>query len=391
MGLENIDIKPVYLKDLFSFAQGFAKADGSGRIAPMTLQRARAQMKNPYARDNDIVLFVAYKKKQCIGYLGQIPGLLVTECEKHRVFWGSTFYMADQYRGMGIGTRLLNQLRLVPQDFVVTRITAPAYSSLIKYGMKVLGELNYLQLRVEKTHLLGRFFEGLKNYSRPSTARQQSGTNIEKIEKHLCKLEKLIFYRFCSRFADHRAADYKFQRVPGVTASDFFENPILYSPLFYRGPAVINWMLQHKWVYSEQKKTADMPRYHFSGFRQFFSYIPLKLYFKNFRQYKGFVILCISISKRKRVLKILDHSLENNNVIPAVCAVTLLYAERYQVDRVEFPERMGQYLEQKTLYKRFLKEQTREYLFFPKNQNSPLERLKGEIQFDYCDGDIAFT
>lgn len=391
MSLEHVDIKPVYLKDLFSFAQGFAKPDGAGRIAPITLKRAHAQMKNPYARGSDIVLFVAYKKKQCIGYLGQIPGLLVTGCGNHRVFWGSTFYVADQYRGMGIGMRLLNQLRFVPQDFVVTQITTPAYCSLIKYGMKVLGQLNYFQLRVEKTHLLGRFFASLKSYSRPSAGQKHFGTNLEKIENHLCKLEKRIFYRFCSRFTDNTIANYKFQTVHEVTASDFFENPCHYSPFFYRGPAVINWMLRHKWVYSEQKNAADIPRYHFSGFRQFFSYIPLKLYFKNFRHYKGFFILCISISKGKKVLKILDHSLENDDVIPAVCAAALLYAARYEADRVEFPEKIGQYLSQQTFYKRFLKEQTREYLFFPKNQNSLLERLKGEIQFNYCDGDTAFT
>jgi hypothetical protein len=52
---------------------------------------------------------------------------------------------------------------------------------------------------------------------------------------------------------------------------------------------------------------------------------------------------------------------------------------------------MGHYLNRRIFFKRFLKQQTREYLYFPAHENSPLERAKKEIRFDYCDGDTAFT
>ncbi|MFO8082966.1 MAG: GNAT family N-acetyltransferase [Desulfobacterales bacterium] len=391
MNLKHIDIKSVYLKDLYSFAQGFAKAERCGRIVPITTTRALAQMKNPYAKENDIVLFVAYHEEECIGYIGQLPGLLNAKKQSHRVFWGSTFYVADQYRGRGIGRLLLDQVVFLHQDFVVTRITSQAHNSLMGYGMKVLGYLDYFQLRVEKVHLLNKFFTVLSKNKESSDLKRRSGKGLKRFENHFYQLEKRIFYRIASGFADKMAGNYQMSQVHEINESDFFKKPGHQWPFFYRGPEIINWMLQHKWLLSKRQNTKRIQKYHFSAFRQFFSYIALKIYTENLREYLGFIVICISTSKGKTVLRILDHSLKDDDVIPMASAAALVCAAKYQADRVEFSKKMGDYLMTQIFFKKFLKKQQREYIYFPKRNNSTLEKVKGKIKFDYCDGDTPFT
>jgi len=392
MSLENIHIKPILLKDLHQFAEDFADSRGFERIVPITTYRAEAQTKNPYSHPEDVALLAALKNNQIIGYIGRFPGLLSFENKHYRIFWGSTFYLMDKYRGKGFGKLLLDKMMSLNQDFVVTRITPEAHKALKSCGMKVLGSLNYFQFRVERVHCFNGLFKASKKTDKILGNRNQCGMDlVKKVEEGFYKLEKRFFYMTISGLVNKMAGNYKFWITNKIKESDFFENQPLQPPFFYRGPELINWMLQERWVLSQGDNMMKKSGYYFSGIRELFTYIALKLYYKNHQNYNGFIILCVSSYKGKTVIRVLDHLLKTTDVIPAACAVVLKYAKQYQADRVEFSNKMGHYLKSRIFFKRFLKQQTREYLYFPAHENSPLERAKKEIRLDYCDGDTAFT
>jgi GNAT superfamily N-acetyltransferase len=389
MNSEKINIKLVLLKDLYQFANGFTDSRNFDQIASITSSRAKAQAKNPYSQPDDVVLFVAYQNNQVVGYLGQLPGILAFEKKHYRVFWGSTFYLMDKYRGKGIGEQLLNKMISLNQDFVVTRITPQADKVLKRCGMKTLGSLNYFQLRVERVHYFDKLFTAFKKTS--GSEKQNSRNLIKKFEKTIYKLEKRLFYSATSCLVNKMSDNYKYLITNNLKESDFFLEQHLHQPFFYRGPELINWMLQEKWVLSQGDNPQEVSGYHFSGIRKFFKYIVLKLYYKNHQNYNGFIVLCISSYKGKTILRVLDHLFKTSEVISGACAAVLKYAKKYQADRIEFSDKMGDYLNDQIYFKRFLKKQIREYRYFPAHENSPLERAKKTIQFDYCDGDTAFT
>jgi hypothetical protein len=255
--------------------------------------------------------------------------------------------------------------------------------------MKTLGSLTYFQLRVERVHYFDKLFTAFKKTS--GGKKQSSRKWIKKIEETIYKLEKRLFYAATSGFVHKMSGNYKYLITNKIKESDFFERHHFQQPFFYRGPELINWMLQERWILSQDDNTQEVSGYHFSGIRNFFNYIALKLYYRNQQNYIGFIILCISSYKGKTVLRVLDHLFKASDVIPGVCAAVLKYAKKYQADRIEFSDKMGDYLNDQTYFKRFLKKQKREYRYFPAYENSPLERAKKMIEFDYCDGDTAFT
>ena len=392
MSLKNIDIKTVSLKDLRQFAASFAGSKDFDRIVPITVTRASAQTHNPYSFPEDIVLFAAFKNDRIIGYLGRFPGLLSFENKYYRIFWGSTFYIMDKYRGMGLGKVLLNTMISLNQDFAVTRITPQAEIVLKNYGMKVLGQLEYFQLRVEKIHFFKGLFDAVKKIGKTLGGKNQpTGNMVKKFEEIFYKLEKRFFYMAISGTIHKMKSNYNFRIAEKIKKSDFPEKLGHITPAFYRGPELINWMIEKRWVLSRCDNPTEKSGYYFSSIRDIFTYIPLKLYHKDLESYRGFIILNLSSYKGNTVLKVLDHSLKTKDVIPAACAAVLYYARQYQADRVELSLKMGDYLSEFMLFKRFLKKQKRKYFYFPANKNSPLERAKKDIRFDYCDGDTAFT
>jgi GNAT superfamily N-acetyltransferase len=388
MSLENINIIPLILKDLDQFANRFTDSSRFGQIIPITVFRAKAQQKNPYSQPEDEVLFVAVKNNQVIGYLGRFPGLLYLENKLYRIFWGSTFYIMTKYRGTGIGKLLLDKMISLNQDFVVTRITPQAEKVLMRSGMKSLGLLNYFQMRVERVHFFSGFFKTCKNLE---SNVQKNKEWIKKVEEAVYKLEKRIFYASINNLIGKMAAPYKIKVSDHLRGSDFFENKSLHPPFFYRGPELINWMLQERWVLSREDKLPEVSGYHFSGRKDFFKYFVLKLYNKNNQNYNGFIILCVSSHKGKTVVRVLDHLFKTSDVISGACAAVLKYAKVYQADRMEFSDEFGIFLKRYAYLKRFLKKQTRKYFYFPANEKSPLEKVKKEIHLTYFDGDIAFT
>ncbi len=389
--MNDIRIQHVRLRDLVRFASNFLANGDSSHAAPITLARAKAHAKNPHARDSDVALLAAFDGQRCVGYIGRLPGVLRTQGADERVFWITTFFLEEGYRGMGLGKLLLKELVDLKEDLVTSRVTEKAENAMVSLGMKILGELPYFQIRVERGHVSGPLFEALGLLACLGGRSNLLSRFLELLEKAVAALEKRFFYASISGLLTQLARGCRFQTAEHIEESDFFPEQWPSPPFFYRGPETIEWMLKNKWVFSKDDAKDEVPNYYFSGAKALFEYVPVRLFSKRTGEYKGFLITCASTQKKRIQVRVLDNMLANDDEIPAACAAALSHARAVRADRIEIPQKWGLFLKPNPVWKSFLKKQTRTYLYWPTSGESALEKAKGKIALDYCDGDIAFT
>ena len=79
----------------------------NGDLIPITRHRALAEIKNPRADPEDVILLVAYDEDRVCGYTGVLPGLIFLEGERHRVGWLTAWWRKPDPKYAGIGSKLL--------------------------------------------------------------------------------------------------------------------------------------------------------------------------------------------------------------------------------------------------------------------------------------------
>ncbi|UCF95240.1 MAG: GNAT family N-acetyltransferase [Desulfobacterales bacterium] len=150
MGTDRIRIEKITLKNLHDFACQSLTDTAFKETAPISLSRARAQARNPYALPDDVILVLAYVGERCVGYHGLLPGQFLREGNFSQVHWATTFFVAPDFRGRGLGELLIMEILKLNRDFAVTRMTVGAQQAYRKAGLRPLGILRYYQLRVER-------------------------------------------------------------------------------------------------------------------------------------------------------------------------------------------------------------------------------------------------
>jgi GNAT superfamily N-acetyltransferase len=370
-------IKTVALRDLFGFAKEMNQSRNRHPTLPITLRRAQAQQKNPCARPDDTALIVAFQGSACVGYHGQVPGILNLNGNRHRMLWACTFFVAPEARGKKVAARLLDAVKHLKQDFATTQITQPAQAVYLKSGINELGNLSYWQLRLDRTYPR-QLPEDIAKKQYPSLKKAA----LKKMEQSLCSANQSIFWKPVAQI----------RTIPGNSVN----NP---SPYFQRGNRVINWMIQNPWIESQKTSTSSDvlkkdPDYYFSSVKPLFDYIPLQFY-DEFGTLCGFLVLSVSEFRNKVKLKTLDFLLPANDLMHAACCAIIDVTLKYGADRVDMHWFLGDYLSTidtyRTVFKPFLKHQKRRYMYWPKHSSSPLQRAKEKIVLNFSDGDTAFS
>jgi len=352
-----IKIEHIRLKALYQFARGILVHPGFEKVAPVTLFRALAQEKNPYAHPDDVVLLVAYEGNQCIGYHGILPGRLQKHGHFFNVHWATTFFVAPEYRGKGVGKQLLNEIQKLHLDVVVTGMTQDAQMAYQRMNFKPLGHVTYNCLRVEKMEWFKKVFYRIL-LNRLSTGKN----DIE------------------CREVDQLTTDL----LPQATSA------VKYSK-FYRGIEAINWMIHYPWVRSSRDLENKINHYHFSQHRDLFKYIALEIYSRSHALFKGYLVLSVSRYKGITVLKILDFYFQHPNDQQIAGFIALKYASRFLADRIDIPSSLSNFFQRQPLLRPLIKKQKRLYLFYPQNTKSPLAESADNMMLNYCDGDVTFT
>jgi len=362
--MHKIRIEEIKLKDLKDFTKPLFNRSEAENILPISPQRVLAHAHNPSARPDDIVLLVAFIGTECIGYHGLLPGLLNHDDKASRVFWATTFYVSEAHRGQGIGKLLVEKIKALNVDFVVTGMTRAAEKTYLQSGLKTLGPMVFFQLQIKQR-------VGFKAFHR---------------------IQKSFLYRRWLHGQVEDFQEFRYNRIDQINRElKRSKTSAREAPTFYRDSEMVNWMLKYPWVLSRDTTTVPKENYHFAGVRDIFKYIALEIYSKRDNSYKGFLVFSISHKKEKTILKILDYHLSNSSDKKIFYGLSLRFAAHYLADRMDIPLEFQNSWGTKFLQKFLIKKKKRSYVYHPASPASPLASLADNIDLNFCDGDTAFT
>jgi hypothetical protein len=161
-------------------------------------------------------------------------------------------------------------------------------------------------------------------------------------------------------------------------------------PRFQRDADTVNWMLAHPWVVSREEAAPDVPSYHFSRVRDLFRFEAYEAYAPN-GQLCGAYVLSITRHKGKVHVKLLDRFFPDGADASAAGIGALERGRELLAHHVELPMAIEGPLQARRPLQRLSRRKSRIYLYYPRNDESPLARSAATIHLDYCDGDSAFT
>ncbi|MEE4239848.1 MAG: GNAT family N-acetyltransferase [Desulfopila sp.] len=376
---ENIEIKTVSVKELQKFYENCLTSPANGQVIPISSARVRAQLSNPCANDDDIVLVTAFSGSRCVGYHGLLPGIFLCNGRSVKVYWGSTIFVAPDLRGRGIGKLLIMTISGLNVDFVASRMNEKAENTYHSIGLDTLGYLRYRQLRVDKL---------AKTQSQRDVSSAAEGDSI--LNSSLYTVRKKALYSSLLLSPALQAQQLVAKEVARINDWPGRKAGFSEFPRFYRSVEVINWMLEYPWLTSEYGAESK-EGYYFSTTRKLFTYRAFQIYGKRSGMILGFVVVSILSHKKRKVVKLLDYDFKSSENVVFAVVVALRCAEMYLADRVEYGEELSRYLDPEIVPTHLIKEQERLYLFHAGNQDSALLQNKEKIILNYCDGDAAFA
>ena len=390
---DQIKIKKITLGDLYDFTCDIVADPSFEKVAPISLMRAQSQSKNPYGRPDDVALFVAFSGNQCVGYHGLLPAIFNHGDNLASVYWATTFYVAPDFRGRGIGKYLLEEIKNAKIDFIVTQMTESAERAYRSAGYQDIGALGYFQLRLDRLDFLAGFFDAITPlFRKKSPDPRHVPPGLMRLKRAAYNFIKKIFYHIAVSKSHKQKHRFSWKVVDQINKSRWGAlDRHLVDPAFFRGAEAVNWMLKYPWVVSRSDKITDMPNYYFSGVRGIFRYVAIEISSAGAGLPKGFVVLSISHKKEKTRVKILDFHFNNPTDREIAVYLALKYAKIFLADRIEYPDSLEIYFKKTLGFKKLIKKQRRLYMFYPGSSPSPLSDYKGRIALNYCDADTAFT
>lgn len=388
---ERIRIEKIRAKALYEFASRVYDRTKRNEIIPIGKDRALAYANNPCADENDIGLLVAYLGKQCIGYLGIMPGLLKKGVQFSKVHWLSTWFVAPEARKMSVALQLIFTALSLKYDFVVCGMSDEAEKIYRALRFHELRPLKYYVINLEILNLLNLALRFLRKIIRKVEITFDIPDRVIRFSAQVYSPIKKALYRVLMRGQRYWLDRISYQEVRE------FDNEIRdvkcgsSSTEFYRGIEVINWMLKHKWTKERAVVETSDHNYYFSEIRDVFKFVALKVFSLDGMEYKGFLVLSFSAKGFYSVVKILDfyfYSCKDYEYIPLLA---LKYARKYEASCLEIPEDLMMYMKGSPILRILLRKRRRVYLFHPKDSKSPLATLSSEIDLNYLDGDTPFT
>jgi GNAT superfamily N-acetyltransferase len=387
-----IVIKRIRLEALRDYARSFTGPSPTPGIAPITVIRACSQAKNPYARPADTALLVAVCGDRVVGYHGVVPGLLATDGSLSRVHWSSAVFVAEQYRGLGVGRQLIAAFKSLGKDVAVPGgMTPSAEGAYRSGGFQATGELNYFQLRLARIDRTAPLFQQIRAHA--SVAGKPLESPVKWLSRQTAKAQKAFFYR---RAAARLPIPPGKQWRPVDRLFRFDRRPPPGRAVFFRGTDAVNWMLARPWVYSRDEITAadlthEVRHYYFTKTRPLFRYAAYELTARDGKSGRGFVVFSLSRSRRRTVVRVLDHEIQEAAMSRTACGLALAAARTILADRIELPPSLAAPFQNDTMLRRLIKPQSLTGVGYPGRQNSPLAGVMGHVELGLCDGDSAFT
>jgi GNAT superfamily N-acetyltransferase len=379
-----LKIESIRVADVFAFATEAAQAP-AGEYVAISPSRALAWTRNPYAAPDDVALLVGYLDGRCVGCLGLLPGRAAVGGELLRIFWASTFHVAEQARSSGLGGMLIMRALALRGDILNTGFSEEAAAVYRAIGFRPFGPLTYLTADLASHNLLDLPKRALRRMSRsaPITA-----PAAESVARGLGTLGNVSAYR------DLRAwATRQLREVECRTVKRFSERPSsldetgIQTDHFMRNAEVVQWMLENPWVVSGD---APKSRSFFADWAARFEYAPLEMHRRSSDEWLGSAVLRLEERDARRSLTVFDHRVAGASGYPILAAAAIQAACDFQAERISLPIECEPALVAEPSVGRFFQRAERGYLAHCA-RGSQLAPHLATMRLELSDGDVPFA
>jgi GNAT superfamily N-acetyltransferase len=387
-----VQISVVHTKDLPNFASTISKEPKYRDVAPITNEIALSLVNNPFVEPDDPALFIAYVDGFCAGYMGLLPGRLSFHNQESRVFWGISFYVAREFRKMGVGVLLIKKVLSLDIDFVGDNPSKE--SSRI---WRALGLMDHIR----PTTYSVLSFENLRCSSKviPILQRWARKNRRGKLLYPLLLLAR-TYDRVAYPFVKYLLYSFVIHTIRSKTSGTFRElnrinrianvgeqvSPSSGVAEFVRGKDWINWKLQYPWFCQGGGELAEP--YYFVSKRKLYRSFGVGLFSGNSANPEGFYLAVASqkSAPKPRILKISEAHGFNDQHRMSVSKAILKHARAYSIDRLELTNELAGGLANHLLARQFLSNVKRHYVSRPSKPTSPLAQAAPHLRPDFSDG-----
>jgi GNAT superfamily N-acetyltransferase len=389
MALDAVRIGRIKLKDLTAIAASAVGGAAAGDFIPITKHRAAAMTHNPNADPNDVALLLAKEGDRNVGFFGVMPVMLQHEGKLHKVHWLTTWGVAPEYLGKGLGSRLMEEALALDVDLAIVG-SKPARRVSAKYGFVETPPLHYSEIhfglagRYNPLSLLLRFVRKLLSFvSLRIDIREAEAAVARFFDAIFSAILRPMLYAQIER---KLGKDTHTVRVEPVGQVKPLTKPAANATSFYRSADVVNWMLAHPWVVRPGKSASERMKYGFTDARKDFEIIAWQAFAPDGGEL-GYVVFQSSVIRGRKVLKVLDYEFPPSAPADLLAALALRQGRRVRADIIEGPVQIATPFGMSLLVRR----KQRTLQLHPRSANSPLAAALPALQQTYVDGDTAFT
>ncbi|MBB4807715.1 GNAT superfamily N-acetyltransferase [Chryseobacterium defluvii] len=252
-----IHLKTFNKKELAEFVSSgdFRKYD----FLPITEQRAKSQIRNPKADDEQALLILAFDDDRLAGYLGCFPDHFLIDGNPVKYAWLSTIYVSNEFRGKRIAQTLLNKAFEEYNGAIsITEFTKEAESLYNKIGV-----FQYIESKKGKRYYFRSDLATVIPSKKPETKPMKPLFRITDLGINSLLSVKNYF---------SEKPDFTFEILDKIdTESAEFISRFKSN----RNAAEINWIMENPWVLEGKSKEE---KYLFSNTAQVFRYHWVKIY-----------------------------------------------------------------------------------------------------------------
>lgn len=396
MSQNNIRIEHIRVGDLPEFAENFIKISSPGQFVSITQQRAIAHASNPNAASDDIGLLVAYDEDgDVVGYFGILPILLRNGEELHKVHWFSTWSVSSKVRGMGVGTKLMEEALTLELDFLIVG-SVHARRVCKKFGFWEKNPLVYYWIdmsgmgNINPVKWILRLLRKIFHILKINKVIIISTNTTQWLDKITSPITKKLFYFLLSKFTKQSLGGCRFNEVSSVHGLESAP-AILPRVEMFRNIDTINWMLNYPWIKGIGQSATENMDYFFSDTRQLFKYLPIEVIDRKKENIIGFIVFSISKKSEMIVLKTLDYQFIEIDHMHIIAGLALYYGKRFNADIIEIPESVSDFFKSTSVGRLLLQKKERIYQCHPAFDKSPLASAWDYIEFHLYDGDMPFS
>jgi GNAT superfamily N-acetyltransferase len=389
---DEIKIERIKVKDLLEFAHQVIEPALEGQFIPITLQRAAAHARNPFADPEDVAMLAATQAGRVVGFFGIMPICLKLDQQYHKVHWFSTWRVLPTLRGKSLGSMLMKEALALQEDFMIVG-AGPARKVCRKFGFWEHAPLVYYQLDLTGMGKLNPavwIMRLLRRILRPLKARLSIENRFTRATARiLSPLTRWFFTSLVNRSQRSLKDSIQAKEVDSVRPETPAQLASLATVQFWRGADAVNWMLHYPWVLEPGQSLTERMDFYFSDVRKLFKNVAVEL--TEAGEYQGYVVFQLTSVGDRTEVKTLDVSLASASDQRLILPLALGYARRFNACLVSLPEAAVVDFRQTRLGKILLLRRERIYQCMPRSQGSPLAHAWESITFTFSDGDMPFS